>query len=626
MTVTLTVRDVRNHLLAQTGRGAAVGNGAKSTPLLGQFLHDVFAKLVTAGTPQYAGSALAEAEPDIGKWRDALIHHAYRQLVGPRLDDVAGQLQGYAEETAQFWDAIRELCEWIAGIFWEVYRAHGAINAADGLATCEVPLETEIREEGWTESVRLRGLADAVLRRNGSSDWCAIELKLGYTAPEADAAQAALYHLMLHGRNGEVPVNGTLALVSFKPRREERLFGTEELREATGRLKQLIGRMAGVIPETGAPAPARPSAITWGAPTAQHEELKQRLLRVLRTHQIDASIDEAPIVGPTFIRFLIKLPDGTRVSVFKGREQDIALGMHLEQPPQIERIRGRIAIDLARPDRQSVHYDAVRQFLPKADPLLGNSKLLVGVDLNGNVEFADLAEPEHCHILVAGTTGSGKSQWLRAAIASLSETNSPENLKLVLIDPKRNAFTGWRESPHLYDGMGIVFPDETSPVEVLQQLVDDMEARYRRMEEVENLRALIIRQGKPEPRIVCVCDEYFDLVEGNRKQRDEIEALLARLGSKARAAGIHLIIATQRPSRDVIRGALKSNLPARVGLTVSSAIEARIIDTPGAEHLLLHGDLLFKDIGEPRRLQGALLSEQDLARAAGQAFAAQPFA
>jgi S-DNA-T family DNA segregation ATPase FtsK/SpoIIIE len=109
------------------------------------------------------------------------------------------------------------------------------------------------------------------------------------------------------------------------------------------------------------------------------------------------------------------------------------------------------------------------------------------------------------------------------------------------------------------------------------------------------------------------------LVVANKKRRDEIEQLLSRLGSKARAAGIHIVLATQRPSRDVIRGAINANLPTRIGLKVASAIEARIIETPGAEHLLGKGDLLFKAIGEPRRLQGAVVTAEELERIASQA-------
>jgi DNA segregation ATPase FtsK/SpoIIIE-like protein len=210
-------------------------------------------------------------------------------------------------------------------------------------------------------------------------------------------------------------------------------------------------------------------------------------------------------------------------------------------------------------------------------------------------------------MLVVGTAGSGKSIWMRAAIASLVETNTPQTLQLVLIDPKRTAFTAWQGSPFLREP--IIFPDEVSPVGVLAELIDEMESRYARMAElhVDDLAGLARKENRSYPRIVCACDEYADLVVTSDERR-EIEERIARLGAKARAAGIHLILATQTPRREIIGGAIKANLPTCVSLRVSSGSEARVIEMPGAELLLGAGDLLLRSIGEPRRLQAALLS------------------
>ena len=191
-------------------------------------------------------------------------------------------------------------------------------------------------------------------------------------------------------------------------------------------------------------------------------------------------------------------------------------------------------------------------------------------------------------------------------IASLIETNTPATLQLVLIDPKRNAFTAWRDSDYLREP--IIFPDDVSPLAVLLGLIEEMEARYKRMADgdVDDLVDLVRREGRATPRIVCACDEYADLIE-HSDDRKQVEMAIARLGAKARAAGIHLILATQTPRRDIVSGTIKANLPTCVGLRVSSAAEARIIETPGADLLLGHGDLILKSIGEPLRLQGALL-------------------
>ena len=202
---------------------------------------------------------------------------------------------------------------------------------------------------------------------------------------------------------------------------------------------------------------------------------------------------------------------------------------------------------------------------------------------------------------MAGPAASGKSICKRSAIARLIETNTRDTLQLVLIDPKRNAFTAWKDCDHLRSP--VVFPDEVSVVGVLDDLIAEMDSRYARMTDVDDLAGLIQKSGERIPRIVCVCDEYADLMAAATDKK-EIEKRIARLGQKARAAGIHLILATQTPRRDIIGGAIKANLPTCVALRVASAIEARIVEVPGAELLLGNGDLLFKSIGPPIRLQG----------------------
>jgi len=233
--------------------------------------------------------------------------------------------------------------------------------------------------------------------------------------------------------------------------------------------------------------------------------------------------------------------------------------------------------------------------------------------VDGSLRWADLAEPENCHILVAGTTGSGKSEWLRAMVASLLASNRPASLRLLLIDPKRTAFTLFGGSPFLW--RPVIYPDETDVEEVFEALIEEMEARYRLLaaQQVDDLRAYNTRATQPLPRILCICDEYADLVLGNRRRRQEIEARVARLGAKARAAGLHLIFATQRPSREIVKGVIDANLVARVALKVARAIESRLIlDHGGAATLLGKGDLLFKDLGDPVRLQAPYVTPDDL--------------
>jgi DNA segregation ATPase FtsK/SpoIIIE, S-DNA-T family len=185
---------------------------------------------------------------------------------------------------------------------------------------------------------------------------------------------------------------------------------------------------------------------------------------------------------------------------------------------------------------------------------------------------------------------------------------------LVLIDPKRNAFNDLKGSAFLLNPSALVYPDEQPAERVLEKLADEMERRYKRLQEAgaDTVDRLGYLARVSLPRILCICDEYFDLINRDRESRIKIEAQIFRLGAKARSAGIHLMIATQHPNRQTIKGTLDVNLPARVGLKVSKGIDATVLlNRKGAENLLGNGDLLFKNIGEPVRLQSPLLGIEE---------------
>ena len=217
--------------------------------------------------------------------------------------------------------------------------------------------------------------------------------------------------------------------------------------------------------------------------------------------------------------------------------------------------------------------------------------------------------------MVAGTAGGGKSEWLRSAIAGLMLSNTPETLRLVLIDPKRTAFAELKGSPYLHREDGLVYPPEHSALDVLDSLIEEMERRYKLFEQnlVSDLPEYQAKTGEVLPRILCVCDEYADLL-ADRAATKNVEAAIVRLGAKARAAGIHLIVATQYPDRKTVGGALKMNLSGRVCLRVASHIQSNmIINQSGAERLLGKGDLFFLSIVDPVRLQAPYLSATDRA-------------
>ena len=246
----------------------------------------------------------------------------------------------------------------------------------------------------------------------------------------------------------------------------------------------------------------------------------------------------------------------------------------------------------------------------------GNSRVLAGIDLTGRIEFIDLAK-DVPHLLVAGVPGSGKSEWLRAAAASLMVTNTPKTLRLILIDPKKNAFGELKGSPYLWRPTSLIDTPEGQVIPISSELIDEMMRRYELFAKVsaDKLSDYQVKAGIVIPRLVCIVDEYAELLMGatNKADREQIETSFVRIAQMGRAAGIHLVLATQRPSRQIVTGVLKANIPGRIALRVSNRIESGVVlDQGGAQFLLGRGDLLLSTGGSTfLRLQSAYLSDAD---------------
>lgn len=617
MPVELSVREVREELLR--AGGSESGEGDRATLLLGRLFHEVFADLVGCDPQRSGVRVLIEAGPD-GAPVERLIEHTYRALVGPRLARHRAHLSETTEQVLVFWEAVQHLARWLAGITWTVVEARGHQPApwesVAELLSVEVSLACELREPGWADAVRLVGIADSLLRVPDSSHFCALELKLGRARPAVDLGQAALYRLIAaRAFGGAGAAAGDLALVRFSPAIEETLITAAQVAEAEARLLDLIGAMTGVAARVSQPAlPAKAPA------KARHAELGQKLARAYREYNRPIEILGEPTVGPRFLRFEARLGRGVTFDQVARLSTEVGLKAGLGKDPMVTKDAGRLYLDVQRPDPQTIPFSAVAAELGARDSLRGSARLPIGVDLGGRLRCADLASPINAHVLVAGTTGSGKTEWLRMAIAGLLHANTPETLRLALMDPKLSAFTELRRSPYLWERHGLWVPGEGDVVEVLDDLVAEMERRYQLFREVgvDDLARYVEKQRAPLPRIVLFCDEYFALISQDRQQRRQIEQAIFLLGAKARAAGIHLIIATQQPSRQVIQGALDANMPCRVALMTQSAIESRMmLQAAGAERLTGYGDLLYKDVGDPVRLQAPYLSPRERKRVFG---------
>lgn len=608
MPVTLAVSTVREAIYREAG--FVSGGGSPVTAALGSLFHNAAAGLLGADPARNCLELLANTEKARESWIEALRRHLYRSSIGPYVAGNQAGLESATSELMVLWEAIGNFSTWAGGVLWKAHRELGWPASARDMVTCEEALSLELRETGWTDSVLVTGVADSVWRVPGGG-WCVVEYKLGRTSPEADLAQACLYHQMLSGGDSA----GTLALVSFEPELRERLFQPRQLAQAQQKIRGLIGRLAGVSGQivsgqiTRSPEPIRPQS---GGET--HPEMARILLRTLEEFGAPAVFNAQPVTGPAFIRFFVSPARGVKSRALMGLARELQIRMNLPNAPIMSVSGGSIAIDVMRSDREIVLFRDVRDQIPPGDALHGSTRLPVGVDLHRRLVLADLSDPKHAHFLVAGTTGSGKSEWLRTAIAGLLLGNSPRTLQLLPIDPKRSAFNELRGSRFLFEG-GVVYPDEQPAAAVFERLVEEMERRYLLFHEagVDSLREYVIARGVPTPRIVCICDEYADLIKGSsRGDRETLERQFTRLGSKARAAGIHLIIATQEARRETIRGSLDANLPARVGLRMGKDIESRLLlGRNGAENLIGNGDLLFKDIGDPVRLQAPFLPREE---------------
>ncbi len=332
-------------------------------------------------------------------------------------------------------------------------------------------------------------------------------------------------------------------------------------------------------------------------------------------------------IGPTVIQYALEpgYIDKTsangeanrrkiRVSQISSLQRDLALALGAERLRIEAPIPGYSFVGIEVPNRYSSMV-RLKSILTSTDFQRMNSslRLALGLDVSGNPIAADLTRMPH--LLIAGTTGSGKSVCITALIMSLVMCNSPEDLQMAILDPKRVELSQFNGLPHL---IGEVESDPNRMLAVLEWVVAEMERRYKVFEEknardidVYNLKAA--RRGFPKiPKIVVLIDELASLMMMSPEQT---EARLVRLAQMARATGIHLIVATQRPSTDVVTGLIKANFPARIAFTVASSVDSRVIlDVNGAETLLGRGDMLFLDPenGAPHRVQGVMIDDSEI--------------
>lgn len=338
----------------------------------------------------------------------------------------------------------------------------------------------------------------------------------------------------------------------------------------------------------------------------------QILEKTLESFGITAKVVEIHN-GPTITQYALAIPGGTKLSKILSLQNDLALALatttgnvRIEAP-----IPGKSLVGIEIPNL-SPEYVSLKSILSSDRIQKNKSKTVVGLgkDVTGNPVVDDLARMPH--ILIAGTTGSGKSVLLNALIATLLFRASPDEVKLILIDPKRVELSEYKDIPHLLTPV-IIEPEKI--LSALKWAMQEMDERYKLFHEarVRNITGYNELSGfQALPYIVIIIDELHNLMDF---APIEVENAIVRLASMARATGIHLIVATQRPSVDVITGTIKANIPCRIAFNVSSNVDSRvIIDQPGAEKLIGKGDMLYvpPDASKPNRIQGVFVSDTEM--------------
>jgi S-DNA-T family DNA segregation ATPase FtsK/SpoIIIE len=525
---------------------------------------------------------------------DVLVDHLWATSLQAVTDKLIAV--GRVEEAVLFVERIRNFCARIM----DLRRRTGKFeNWQDVFIAAEQSIAGIPFQVGGN-GVEVRGRVDAI-RWHPERQLEVVDYKLSQGGdPKADLVQLSIYgHLLSIWRPG-CQFCGTLEY--YVPELKEVSVSREELQDI------FSGLVEPVLREMFAAPASRPSVGNEASNVERkYEALGRKVVEAYRGFNLKVAVGGV-VQGPQVIRVRLTPAPDVRVSSLVNRADDLQVKLSLPEPPLIKAGRGFVIVDLPLPDPAPCMLEQeLSGALGRA--LTGIVSFPIGLGIEGEPIVADLSDPNACHVLVAGSTGSGKSEWLKAMVASLTLRNSPEQVRVALIDPKILTFAGVEASSYLWKPLATTLDDA---MQILRAAVSEMDMRYQLLASggFANLGERVAAGKTDLPFLVLIFDEFSDLILAGRDQKREFETLIARIAGKGRASGIHLVLSTQRPDRAIVTGLIKANLPLKICLKVANAVNSQIVlGETGAESLFGKGDLLC-DFGKGLvRAQGLVIPQ-----------------
>jgi DNA segregation ATPase FtsK/SpoIIIE, S-DNA-T family len=473
-------------------------------------------------------------------------------------------------------------------------RSWGDLLALNETAFDRVALFTQ---EG---DVYVNGRPDSVRATPDGFTIVDYKLNRGVTL-EQDLLQIAIYARMLRVSNPTVPFTAALEYYDAEP---------ATVRPSAGELDSLFdGKIQPVLERIARQTAHAHQALRKPRTLPELKNFADRIVEAYQSFDVPVSVLEWQD-APQLTRFRLVPAEGVSYTKLAWHAVNLQIKLGLDHEPQVSPGPGAVYFDVLKTNTETVWWsEAVRR--QESEKAGAGPGFVLGMNLQNELILAELTAPNSCHVLVAGASGSGKSEWLKSVVASLAHQHSPGEIRLGIVDPKILTFTGidhsrWLWQPIVHDLAGAVL--------LLQRAVIEMENRYQRLAQEQVLSLADVWQNRScdLPFILLVFDEFADLLLGEKDLRKEFENLVVRLASKGRAAGIHLMLATQRPDRNVVTGPIKANLPLKVCFRVTSAVNSQIVlDESGAEKLLGKGDLLCDRGRGLERAQGPFIPQEE---------------